>query len=149
MKQERDLTGVGFIVDSNSEDILQSKNSKQLSPEENAQLEAIVSRKAQLLKKVSSEDYQRLKELIEITKGQQLSEVSDLDSKGLDRLLNIFHDMTYIDASQQIAAVVSSEEDELVTSKKSAAKKGAKSMKDQKQTIRQSLKQSKTLKQVL
>ncbi len=125
MKQERDITGVKFNVDSQTDNILQSSASKSLSSEETEQLAAIQARKAQLLKKVNGEDYQRLKELIEITNGQQLGEVADLDSKGLNRLLDIFHDMTYTDASQQIAALAVDDE----PSKTKKATKGSKSKK--------------------
>jgi len=52
---------------------------------------------------VNGEDYQRLKELVEITAGQSLGEVADLDPKGLDRLLNMFHDMTFGEANSYMA----------------------------------------------
>ena len=102
MKQERDLTGVKFIVDSNTEQVL--TNIKNLTHAESAQLEAIQARKSQLLQKVNGEDYNRLKELVEITAGQSLGEVADLDPKGLDRLINMFHDMTFGEANQYMAA---------------------------------------------
>jgi len=44
MKQERDLTGVKFIVDSNTDQVL--TNIKNLTHAESAQLEAIQARKS-------------------------------------------------------------------------------------------------------
>lgn len=89
-----------------------------------------------------------MKELIEITNGQeQLDEVAELNSKGLERLMTILHDMTYAEASQHLAALAT--DDEKPAKKSGSSKKGAASKQSKKAALKQSLRQAKSLQDVL
>ena len=47
------------------------------------------------MEQVHAEDYYRMKELLEVSDGEELTFMEGLDKSGLSRVLDIFKDMTF------------------------------------------------------
>ena len=106
MRQERDLLGSTSSLDQATDQATQMAHLKKLGPDEMAQLKQIQARRAHLSQKLHIEDYQRLKELVEVAKDDLLNEVSGLDEHGLNRMLDIYKDVTFDEAKHSAASLL-------------------------------------------
>ena len=73
---------------------------RKLTSDQKEQLKQIRQRKAQLLQTLQTEDYDRLKQLIEVMGGDKLNEIGGLSQRGLHTVFDMFEDMSYEEAMQ-------------------------------------------------
>ena len=104
MKQERELSGVKFILDADN-GIAETDpiNVPHLTEDQRVYLQTLRERRAQLRERVHAEDYYRLKQLIEVTDGKSgkvdQGTLGKLDAKGLEFALDMLGEVSFEAAS--------------------------------------------------
>ena len=73
---------------------------RKLTRDQKEQLKQIRQRKAQLVRALQTEDYDRLKQLIEVMGGDKLNDIGGLSQRGLHTVFDMFEDMSYEEAMQ-------------------------------------------------
>ena len=73
---------------------------RKLNNDQKEQLKQIRQRKAQLIRALQTEDYERLKQLIEVMDGEKLNKLDGLSQRGLHSVFNMFEEMSYEEAMQ-------------------------------------------------
>ena len=77
LRQIRDLMGESYVLldhGSDNQHVIKLKSAK-LTPSQNEQLDLLLDRRMQLLRQISAEDYQRVKEILEVA-----GDCSELDA---------------------------------------------------------------------
>ena len=75
--------------------VIQSAQEDRLSESERQLLAQIRERKAQLKERVLAEDFYALQELAVVADDLKLDSVNELNQKGINRMLDLFKDMTF------------------------------------------------------
>ena len=88
LREERQMKGIEYMLD--EKDLTVSKFAKSISDNDKQKLSNIRERKLFLIEQLNREDYDRLKEIVQIMNNDKLEVFDGLDSSLVERMLNMF-----------------------------------------------------------